>query len=382
MIRVASIQFRILCTILVVTATSLSLFADTSTSEDLSFIKDGQYGYAVTFQVTLGDLDGDGDLDAVFSNTHSRSEVWMNDGAGGFRNAYKNIGNEAHGVGIGDLDGDGDLDLLLTPASNSESSRIYLNNGSGGFTAAAHDLGDTTTTAYCVSLFDVEGDGDLDAGIYSFENQRQSLIYLNDGTGRFTATDRRLPGLATWGDVDGDGDVDAVCLQHEQVGGGYKVFVNSGNAEFQESHHITASSSFLPESAALGDLDGDGDLDLVGNGAVFQGSPLTVLINNGMGVFTLAPASDFASPAGRIALGDFNGDGAVDAYVSCIDQTQRIGLGDGTGGFVDSGLELGSRGMSGVPSVGDLGGDGDLDIFTASYAQGGGPNEVWLNGTR
>jgi hypothetical protein len=382
MIRSARVQFQVLCTILVVTAISLSLFAETTTSEYLSFIRDRQYGHSVTFQVALGDLDGDGDLDAVFSNTHSRSEVWMNDRAGGFRNAYKNIGNEAHGVGIGDLDGDGDLDLLLTPASNSESSRIYLNNGSGGFTAAAHDLGDTATTAYCVSLFDVEGDGDLDAGIYSFENQRQSRIYLNDGTGRFTATDLRLPGLATWGDLDGDGDVDAVCLQHEQAGGGYKVFVNSGNAEFQESQHITAPSPFLPESTALGDLDGDGDLDLVGNGAVFQGSPLTVLMNDGTGVFTLAPASDFASPAGRIALGDFNDDGAVDALISCMQQPPMVGLGDGAGGFVDSGLELGSSGMSGIPAVGDLDGDGDLDIFTASYAQDGGPNEVWLNGTR
>ena len=183
MIRSACVQFRILCTILVVTAISLSLFAETTTSEHLSLVKGGQYGYAATFQVALGDLDGDGDLDAVFANMSARSEVWMNDGAGVFRNAYRNIGNEAHGVGIGDLDGDGDLDLLMTPASNSESSRIYLNDGVGRFTVASHDLGDSSIVANSVELFDVEGDGDLDIGIYYFDGQRHCRLYLNDGTG-------------------------------------------------------------------------------------------------------------------------------------------------------------------------------------------------------
>ncbi|MBE0635641.1 hypothetical protein IH601_06575, partial [Candidatus Bipolaricaulota bacterium] len=84
MIRSARVQFRILCTIVVVTAISFSLFSEIATSEYLSFIKDGQYGLAATFQVALGDLDGDGDLDAVFANMNMRSEIWMNDGAGRF----------------------------------------------------------------------------------------------------------------------------------------------------------------------------------------------------------------------------------------------------------------------------------------------------------
>ena len=348
----------------------------------VSFIEGGRYGFARTFQVALGDLDGDGDLDAVFANIPARSEVWMNDGNGRFTNAYKNIGDKARGMGIGDLDGDGDLDLLMSPASSSDPSRVYLNDGSGGFTVAAQDLGDTTIPANCMSLFDVEGDGDLDAGIYYPLSQRQTRLYLNDGTGRFAATDISLPGIAIWGDLDGDGDVDAVCLQHEQGGRGYKVFMNSGNTEFRETQHIEAPSLLFPEGAALGDLDGDGDLDLVGSGGTPQGSPLTVLMNDGTGVFALGPATDFVSPSGTITLGDFNDDGAVDAFVSCMEHPLMIGLGDGTGGFVDSGLALDSAGMTGVPAVGDLDGDGDLDIFTSGYGTDGGPNEVWLNGMR
>jgi len=59
-----------------------------------------------------------------------------------------------------------------------------------------------------------------------------------------------------------------------------------------------------------------------------------------------------------------------------------IGLGDGSGGFVDSRVDLGSTVMSGIAALGDLDGDGDLDIFAPVYGQTSGPNEVWLNNLR
>jgi FG-GAP-like repeat len=363
-------------------AIGLVACVEISASDSLSFERDDIYGTARTSQVALGDLDGDGDLDATFANVPGRSEVWMNDGAGHFAKAYQNIGSESRGIGLGDLDGDGDLDLLTTPVSNSLPSRVYFNNGFGRFTPATHDLGDTTIPANGMSLFDVEGDGDLDAGIYYPLSQRQSRLFLNDGTGSFTSTDLRLPGLATWGDIDGDGDEDAVCLQHEQAGRGYKVFMNSGNNDFQESQHIMAPSHFFAGGTAMGDLDSDGDLDFVAIGEVSSGSPLTVLMNDGTGVFARAPAADFVCPSGRIALGDFNNDGALDVYVGCFGQPPMIGLGDGAGGFVDSEVDLGNASVSGFPAIGDLDADGDLDIFAPSYGTEGGPNEVWLNGMR
>jgi hypothetical protein len=380
MIRVASIQFRMLYTIIVVTAISLSVFAEISTSEYLSFIKVGQYGYSATFQVALGDLDGDGDLDAVFANMHARSEIWINDGTGHFTNAYQNIGYAAHGVGIGDLDGDEDLDIVLTPASNSEASRIYFNNGAGRFSLASHDLGDTSITASSIELLDADGDEDLDISVYYIEGRRHCRLYLNNGVGLFIESDLRLPGIATWGDIDNDGDVDAVCLQHEQNGSGYRIFLNAGELGFEESQYIDAPVFFSPGSGDLGDVDGDGDLDLVAGGGPSLDSALTVLVNDGTGIFSYEPLSSFSARGGRIALGDFNGDGAADAYIGCLDYPKLIGLSDRAGSLIDSGLQLGSSDMAGIGALGDLDGDGDLDLFVAIYGQGG-PNQVWLNTT-
>ncbi len=62
--------------------------------------------------------------------------------------------------------------------------------------------------------------------------------------------------------MDGDGDADAICLQHEQTGKGYAVFLNSGGTDFHETQRIVAPSSFFAGGTALGDIDGDGDLDV------------------------------------------------------------------------------------------------------------------------
>lgn len=369
------------CFILFVLFTSVGTLCQQTSGEipqSVSFILDSGYGYSATFQVALGDLDEDGDLDAVFANMHARSEIWINSGTGRLTNAYQHIGGEAHGVGVGDLDSDGDLDLVLTPASDSEASRIYFNDGAGGFTLAAQDLGDTSIAANSIELLDADNDGDVDISVYYFDSQRHCRLYVNDGSGLFTATDLRLPGIATWGDIDGDGDTDAVCLQHGQNGSGYRIFLNTGELRFEEVQHVDAPVFFAPGTGTLGDIDGDGDLDLVIGGGATVDSPLTVRLNDGTGTFSLAPSPPFSAHGARITLGDFNGDGTADAYIGCIDVPKLIGLSNRNGSFTDSGLQLGNNSMAGIGAVGDLDGDGDLDLFIAIYGQGG-ANEVWLN---
>jgi len=341
-----------------------------------SFVCDAFYGNASTFQVGLGDFDSDGDLDAVFANMNGSSEIWINDSAGRFTNSGQFLGAYAHGVGIGDLDGDNDLDLAFAQASTSFSSQVYLNNGTGRFTPSRHNLGDRVEAANSIALLDLDGDGDLDVSVY-YAN-RTNRVYLNDGTAQFEAFGPQMPGMACWGDVDGDGDVDAIAQQHA---GGYILFRNQGTALFESSALIDAPTSFMPGGAAMGDIDRDGDLDLVGTSGGFDRiTPLTLLKNNGEGVFTYTPEYNFLVSLSRISLGDFNEDGASDVFLGRLERPNGIGLNDGSGNFVDSGLQFGEDHMEGISAIGDLDGDGDLDLFVAVYGQGG-PNEVWLNTT-
>ena len=373
-VRSVSVLVFILCCQIGV---GLLAVGETTSSDSLSFEEAGSYGLSATFQIALGDLDGDGDLDAVFSNMNTRSEIWINDGRARFSKSYANIGGESHGAVIADFDGDGDLDLVATRASESSPTQVYLNNGNGQFTPG-EALDDQSIVANAIAAFDLEGDGDLDLGIYYFVGQRHCRIYLNDGSGRFHATDTRLPGLAAWGDIDGDGDVDAVCLQHGQTGGGYSVFTNLGEDGFEETQRIHAPSAFFPGSILLGDIDGDSDLDAVSGGAFESNTPVIVLRNDGVGVFELIDDSPFNAQSGRLALADFDGDGLPDVFVGCIDQPKRIGLSAGDGRMLDSGIELGASEMAGISAAGDLDGDGDTDLFIAVYGQGG-ANPVWLN---
>ena len=369
----------LVCSVLIILLIPGASVAQTVPPPSLLLERAGGYGYSPTFQVALGDLDGDGDLDAVFSNMSGRSEIWINDGSATFSRSYQNIGNESHGVAIGDLDGDGDEDLILAYASESIGSRVYWNDGSAGFTPAEADLGDGSLNSNAISLFDAEGDGDLDVGVYYAERTRHCRVYLNLGDGQFDGGDREIPGLATWGDVDGDGDVDAVTLLHQTNGGsGFQVFLNDGGNGFTEAQHLPASVPYFPGATALGDIDGDGDLDVIGGGGSSLTSPVTIFLNNGDGSYEPVPDAAFGASAGRITLGDFNRDGLVDVYLASLGQPQQIGISDGAGDFTDSGIPLGTREMLGIGAIGDLDGDGDPDLFISVYGNGG-PNEVWLN---
>ncbi|HLQ38765.1 MAG TPA: FG-GAP-like repeat-containing protein, partial [Planctomycetota bacterium] len=229
-------------------------------------------------------------------------------------------------LALGDVDGDGDLDLVVGNGGINavwEQSRLYLNNGTGTFTdvtASRMPAGSYDTTS--LALGDVDGDGDLDLVVGNYWGT-QSLLYINNGTGTFTdATASRMPAGSysttslALGDVDGDGDLDLVVGNQGNPGGQSLLYLNNGTGTFTDA---TASrmpvGSYITNSLVLGDMDGDGDLDLVvGNSSYYSGQSLLYL-NNGTGTFTDATASRI--PAGyyntnSLALGDVDGDGDLD----------------------------------------------------------------------
>ena len=239
--------------------------------------------------VALGDLDGDGDLDAVIVDNNQPSQVWRNDGGvqggtlGTFTDSGHTIGiTQTHAIALGDLDGDGDLDAFVG-RDREVPDQIWLNDGTGVFTNSGQSLGSADTCD--VALGDLDSDGDLDAFTVAGCNwgARVNHVWHNQGGGVFTQTVGLLYEGQTFavalGDVDNDGDLDAVTGNYGwQVGSSLKLWLNDGIGQFVET---TSLEEFTWEARdlALADLDGDLDLDLVVGTGV--NDPNTVWLNQG-----------------------------------------------------------------------------------------------------
>jgi hypothetical protein len=280
--------------------------------------------------VTLGDIDGDGDLDMLVSNGSNGPytiTVLQNDGAAGFTplasNSTLSPSDFGRSMAIGDLDGDGDLDLAVS--TRDYKLNIFQNNGSGSFTR----LASSNTATFALNDFaenlhlgDFDGDGDLDA-VVTNRNAGTVSVRFNDGTGTFSGTTNltvgAYPSSMAVADVDGDGDLDLVTANSNNTAP-LSLRFNNGNGSFTApaAEPVLPTSATYGYSTKLGDMNADGKPDLLVMAA--NTSTTYVLTNNGVGVFTLpANGGVVANDLSYLWLGDFNNDGALD--VAGMDNT-------------------------------------------------------------
>jgi Ca2+-binding RTX toxin-like protein len=288
----------------------------------------------------VGDIDGDGDLDAFIAyGYYGPSTVFLNDGNGNLTRFGAGVGGaDVQNVSLGDVDGDGDLDALLAAcgsATNGQASYIYLNDGSGNFSYSS-SFG--LAQSFDSELVDLDGDGDLDAvlaNLPGLNNAQVSQAWLNDGNGNFTAA-FAFTGHA-WdvavGDVDGDGIADAVFGLAE--GEAAQLWLGNGDGTFTEVADAFPDTGSDASGIELADVDGDGDLDAV---RVFTasggGSPnAEVLLNDGAGNFTSNGQTDLEIFGWRLDSGDLDGDGDIDIVSADRFGQEAIWINDGTGQF-------------------------------------------------
>ena len=334
-------------------------------------------GSSLSTGMALGDLDGDGDLDAFVSNHIGQANrVWRNNGTGTYVDTGQTLGtSDSKAIALGDLDGDGDLDAFVAN-ENSQADKVWLNDGTGNFDDSGQSLG--TVRSYSVSLGDLDGDGDLDAFVGS--PVHSSRVWMNDGSGAFLDSGQSLGVTYAYniglGDLDGDGDLDAFMPHAATNNGASQVWLNDGTGIFTDSGQDLGYSSST--RVALGDVDGDGDIDaFVTN---FWGEPDELWLNDGTATFAKSSQSLGSTSSISVALGDLDGDGDLDAFVGKgvggnAGSPNRVFINDGMGTFALTSQSLGS-GQTNVVELGDLDGDGDLDAFAANYGQG---HRVWLN---
>jgi len=363
-----------------------------------------------TTDVDLVDVDSDGDLDLFKVNGTDSvaprlNQLLINAGGGRFVDASatrlpSTLANSTK-ADFGDVDGDGDLDAIIARVGGEQ---LLLNDGAGFFADGSTQLPPALSFLQDISadarFADVDDDGDLDILVSNeipFPGAgpgAQNRLWTNNGNGVFTdETAIRLPvsidqtGAMLPGDVDSDGDLDIVVLNRGQD----HVLINNGSGFFDDE---TAArfpvTSDTTRGGGLADLDGDGDPDLaVGNS---QGEP-AVLYFNEDGVFVVGDLGMTPQPDETIAgleLVDLDGDGDLDVYLSNAGQFQsghgflggpdRYFRNNGQGHFVErtaSHFQAPDDPTTDA-AFGDIDGDGDLDLVVGNSGADGG-ERVFIN---
>ena len=282
------------------------------------------------------------------------------------------VGNSPRSVSVGDWDGDGDLDLAATTAG--DIVRIFFNGGSADFSEdplKSPLIGFVGPRSIIAGDFDNDGVLDLAVGNSGAANV---TILINDGTGTFPqplpppVPVGNNPQTLIAGDLDGDGDLDlAVTTSGDRV----RLLFNDGSAIFSEDPLKSPIAGVVsPISMVAGDWDADGDLDLaVGNSGATN---ISILINDGTGGFTQLLPPDSPVPVGStpqtVIVGDLDGDGDLDLAVTTSGDRVRLLFNDGSAIFSEDPLKSPIDGLVSPTAmvVGDWDGDGDLDLAVAN----------------
>jgi hypothetical protein len=221
-----------------------------------------------------------------------------------------------------------------------------------------------------VAVLDIDGDGDRDFAVTSGQLQGVNgpewvEVFANNGAGAFSAGQVLQVGVNVGlgaiaaGDMDGDGDLDlVVALENVNA---VRVLVNTaGVFSLGSLANLTGDE---PKHLALGDVDGDGDLDVVTSN---RSSNNLQIVTNTAGVLSTGALLAVGSRPKELVLRDLNGDGRVDIAVAAQD-SRRVDLLFGSGGGAFGPLQSVAMPFNDKPSgmaAGDLDGDGDLDLAT------------------
>ena len=327
--------------------------------------------------VSMGDLDGDGDLDLVLAKGRHQPLldcVLLNDGHGGF--VASDLGPKAdrtYTAALADLDGDGDLDVLTSNDAPDEKL-VYLNDGKGRFSVAG-TWGVGTWSTRNAAVVDLNGDGRPD--VVAANRPGPSYVCLNEGGGRFASGCIPIPAESATSivpaDFDKDGFVDPAVPSRD--GGQSRIYFNDGKAGFARTAPFGPPDAAARVGAAA-DFDGDGWIDLaVGDEAA---ASLVVYMNDRKGGLVAGfRVADKARVPYAMTSGDLNGDGAPDIVLGYTKGPHSVFFNDGSGRAFSEVRFGDAQGSAYGFALGDIDRDGFPDI---AMARSDAPNVLYLGG--
>jgi cysteine-rich repeat protein len=332
--------------------------------------------------VAVADVTQDGQPDVITAN-YASDDISILPGVSGgaafdpaivISIADGTAGDAPRGVAVADLNGDTVPDII-TSNTLSDDVSVLVGQGGGNFAAVRvfeSKAGYTGDDPRSLAVGDVNNDGTVDVVTANEDTGNISVVVgLGDGLlapAQTVSTGSNPRGVAA-GDLDGDGDMDWVAAEYISERVRRALMRESGDFTTTSYVPFESTAGDNPIAVALGNVDGDTDLDLATATETDNGS--VVMYNNGSGGFSSPDYFSMGTANAHVVLADVTGDGNLDLVtVSPTQDTVIIRPGNGSGGFGGSSAlstSVSTPGQGPVfVTVADVTGDTVPDILTAN----------------
>ncbi len=362
---------------------SISLYANDGAG-NFSLVTDAPFDAVRYSTVNFEDVDGNGSADVVISGDNVSAyitKLYVNDGAGNFSEVpdapFRGVAGGS--IAFADVDGNSSQDILITGLStvagtDSPVAKLYVNDGSGNFLEATNSPFKSGKLG-SIAFSDVDGNNTQDVILSGRvdTNEIFTELYINDGTGNFTATSGPFTGIyngsVVFADVDNNGSPDVLSSGLKNpIQRVTELYINNGSGVYTEK----LGNSFQTvsrNSVAFADVNNNGNQDLLITGYnAATPSEAILYTNDGTGTFTEVESTPFTGLSdGSIAFSDIDANGSQDLLITGLDASlasrTKLYTNDGSGDFTEVVDIPFPRLTNSSIAFADVDSDGDSDML-------------------